>query len=210
MKRIVEILLTALLSIPVSSLHSEAKPVAIMQERKDTVCVPEPVAAFDLPWLAKYYGLGWSAGSEASGQARGDSKAAAAFSSLLICRLKILSLETAILHVMENRGEVILYQPDKEIKLEVRLEDETVWLNRQQLSELFNRDVKTIGKHINNALKEDLAGIATVANFATVQKEGDRTVTRHVEYYSLDMILSVGYRVKSSRGCYRSALRLHG
>ena len=65
---------------------------------------------------------------------------------------------------MENRGEVILYQPDNEIKLEVRLEDETVWLNRQQLSELFNRDVKTIGKHINNALKEELAGLATVAN----------------------------------------------
>ena len=93
-----------------------------------------------------------------------------------------------------------MYQPDSEVKLEVRLEDETVWLNRQQLSELFNRDVKTIGKHINNALKEELAGIATVANFATVQKEGDRTVTRHVEYYNLDMILSVGYRVKSSRG----------
>ena len=101
---------------------------------------------------------------------------------------------------MENRGEVILYQPDNEIKLEVRLEGETVWLNRQQLSELFNRDVKTIGKHINNALKEELAGLATVANFATVQKEGERTVTRHVEYYNLDMILSVGYRVKSSRG----------
>ena len=101
---------------------------------------------------------------------------------------------------MEKRGEVILYQPDNEIKLEVRLEDETVWLNRQQLSALFNRDVKTIGKHINNALKEELAGLATVANFATVQKEGERTVTRHVEYYNLDMILSVGYRVKSNRG----------
>ena len=61
---------------------------------------------------------------------------------------------------MEKRGEVILYQPDNEIKLEVRLEDETVWLNRQQLSALFNRDVKTIGKHINNALKEELAGLA--------------------------------------------------
>ena len=65
---------------------------------------------------------------------------------------------------------------------------------------MFNRDVKTIGKHINNALKEELAGLATVANFATVQKEGERTVTRHVEYYNLDMILSVGYRVKSNRG----------
>ena len=101
---------------------------------------------------------------------------------------------------MKNNGEIILYQPDKEVKLEVRIEDETVWLNRQQLSELFNRDVKTIGKHVNNALKEELAGMATVANFATVQKEGDRTVTRQVEYYNLDMVLSVGYRVKSNRG----------
>ena len=116
------------------------------------------------------------------------------------CGQFLLFLKLSISCAMENRGEVILYQPDSEVKLEVRLEDETVWLNRQQLSELFNRDVKTIGKHINNALKEELAGIATVANFATVQKEGDRTVTRHVEYYNLDMILSVGYRVKSSRG----------
>ena len=101
---------------------------------------------------------------------------------------------------MENNGEIILYQPDSEVKLEVRIEDETVWLNRQQLSELFNRDVKTIGKHVNNALKEELAGMATVAKFATVQKEGDRTITRQVEYYNLDMVLSVGYRVKSNRG----------
>lgn len=101
---------------------------------------------------------------------------------------------------MENQGEIIIYQPDEEVKLEVRLEDETVWLNRQQLSDLFARDIKTIGKHIHNALREELAGMATVAKFATVQKEGDRTVTRQVEYYSLDMILSIGYRVKSQRG----------
>lgn len=99
-----------------------------------------------------------------------------------------------------EQGEIILYQPDEAIKLEVRLEDETVWLNRLQLSELFDRDVKTIGKHINNALKEELAEISTVAKFATVQKEGDRFVTRQIEYYNLDMILSVGYRVKSQRG----------
>ena len=98
---------------------------------------------------------------------------------------------------MENRGEVILYQPDREVKLKVRLENETVWLNRQQLSELFNRDVKTIGKHINNALKEELVGISVVANFATTAADGK---TYQVEYYNLDMILSVGYRVKSSRG----------
>ena len=57
---------------------------------------------------------------------------------------------------MENKGEIILYQPDNEVRLEVRLEDETVWLNRQQLSVLFGRDIKTIGRHVNNALKEEL------------------------------------------------------
>lgn len=101
---------------------------------------------------------------------------------------------------MEKQGEIILYQPDEAVKLEVRLEDETVWLNRQQLSELFDRDIKTIGKHISNALKEELIVIPTVAKFATVQKEGERFVTRQVEFYNLDMILSIGYRVKSKRG----------
>ena len=100
---------------------------------------------------------------------------------------------------MEQQGEIILYHPDKEVKLEVRLENETVWLNRQQLAELFARDVKTIGKHINNALNEELADVATVAKFATVQSEGGRTVTRQIEYYNLDMILSVGYRVKGKK-----------
>ena len=64
---------------------------------------------------------------------------------------------------------------------------------------MFGRDIKTIGKHINNALKEELKDMATVAKFATVQKEGDRYVSRQVEYYNLDLILSVGYRVKSDR-----------
>lgn len=100
----------------------------------------------------------------------------------------------------KQEGEIILYQPDGTLKLEVRLEDETVWLNRQQLAILFDRDVKTIGKHIGNALKEELANLATVAKFATVQKEGERDVIRQIEYYNLDMILSVGYRVKSQRG----------
>ena len=99
-----------------------------------------------------------------------------------------------------NQGEIVLYQPDEEVRIEVRLEEDTVWLNRQQLAELFARDVKTIGKHVNNALREALAGMATVANFATLQKEGGRIVKRQVEYYNLDMVLSVGYRVKSSRG----------
>ena len=99
-----------------------------------------------------------------------------------------------------NKGEIILYQPDDTISLEVRIEDETVWLNRQQMALLFGRDVKTIGKHINNALSEELRDIPTVAKFATVQKEGKRSITRLVEYYTLDMVLSVGYRVKSQKG----------
>jgi hypothetical protein len=97
----------------------------------------------------------------------------------------------------KQEGEIILYQPDRTLKLEVRLEDETVWLNRQQISNLFDRDVKTIGKHINNALKEELSGMAVVAKFATTAADGK---TYQVEYYNLDMILSIGYRVKSRRG----------
>jgi len=100
---------------------------------------------------------------------------------------------------VSGKNEIILFE-NQGIKLEVNLKDETVWLNRQQLSELFNRDVKTIGKHINNALQEELKDIPTVAKFATVQKEGERDVTRDVEYYNLDMIISVGYRVKSQNG----------
>ena len=98
------------------------------------------------------------------------------------------------------KNEIILYQPEGDIAIEVRLEDKMVWLNRQQMARLFDRDVKTIGKHINNALKEELKDIPTVANFATVQLEGDRSITRMIEYYGIDMVLSVGYRVKSRRG----------
>ena len=97
-------------------------------------------------------------------------------------------------------NEIILYQSDDTLALDVRVEDESVWLNRNQIAELFGRDVKTIGKHINNSLREELVGLPTVAKFATVQKEGNRMVTRYVEYYNLDVIISVGYRVKSSRG----------
>ncbi|MBQ2270534.1 MAG: virulence protein RhuM/Fic/DOC family protein, partial [Firmicutes bacterium] len=78
-------------------------------------------------------------------------------------------------------------------------EQETVWLNRHQMADLFGRDVKTIGKHSNNALQEELDD-STVAKFATVQIEGDREVERWIEYYNLDVIISVGYRVKSKRG----------
>ncbi|MBD8922102.1 phosphoribosylaminoimidazolesuccinocarboxamide synthase [bacterium] len=99
----------------------------------------------------------------------------------------------------EKKNEIILFE-NQGVKLEVNLKDETVWLNRQQLSKLFDRDIKTIGKHINNALNEELKGIPTVAKFATVQKEGKREITRNLEYYNLDMILSIGYRVKSDNG----------
>ena len=101
---------------------------------------------------------------------------------------------------MNNKNEIILYQADNSVELEVLLENETVWLNRQQMSILFDRDIKTIGKHINNALREELAGFPTVANLATVQMEGNRMVAREIEHYNLDVILSVGYRVKSNRG----------
>ena len=99
----------------------------------------------------------------------------------------------------EKKNEIILFE-NQGVKLEVNLKDETVWLNREQLAKLFDRDIKTIGKHINNALKEELKDIPTVAKFATVQKEGEREVTRKIEYYNLDMILSIGYRVKSDKG----------
>ncbi len=101
---------------------------------------------------------------------------------------------------MAKENELVLFETDdKEIALNVKVDQDTVWLNRNQMADLFDRDVKTIGKHINNALKEELDN-STVANFATVQKEGGRDVERKIEYYNLDMILSVGYRVKSKRG----------
>lgn len=97
--------------------------------------------------------------------------------------------------------EIILFESaDKSVSLSVPFENETVWLNRQQMASLFDRDVKTIGKHVKNAIEEELEGLPTVANFATVQKEGERSVEREIEYYSLDVIISVGYRVKSKRG----------
>ena len=100
----------------------------------------------------------------------------------------------------QNNGEIILYQPDNSIRLEVMLREDTVWLNRQQIAELFHRDIKTIGKHIQNANAEELKGIPTVAKFATVQQEGNRLINREIEYFNLDMIISVGYRVKSKQG----------
>lgn len=93
------------------------------------------------------------------------------------------------------KNEIIIFE-NQDIKLEVNMKDETVWLNREQLAQLFDRDIKTIGKHINNALQEELDN-SVVAKFATTAKDGK---TYQVDYYNLDMIISVGYRVKSQNG----------
>ncbi len=97
----------------------------------------------------------------------------------------------------DTENEIILYQPDSTLSLDVRVENETVWLNRNQIALLFDRDVKTIGKHINNALKEELDGLSVIAKFATTASDGK---TYQVEYYNIEMITSIGYRVKSKRG----------
>ena len=103
---------------------------------------------------------------------------------------------------MENKGEVVIYQTEDGLsKLEVNLQDETVWLTIDQMAELFQRDKSTISRHINKVFKEgELVREATVAFFATVQNEGGRQVERNLEYFNLDVIISVGYRVKSQRG----------
>ena len=100
---------------------------------------------------------------------------------------------------MGNIEEIHFREGEFELSVRVEPQADTVWLNRQQMAQLFDRDVKTIGKHIQSALREELDN-STVAKFATVQLEGSREVERQVEYYNLDMIISVGYRVKSARG----------
>ena len=102
---------------------------------------------------------------------------------------------------MTDRNEIILYQPDEAVKLEVRLSEETVWLTINQMALLFDRDKSVISRHIAAIFKEgELNKVATVAKNATVQIESGRSVIRQLEYYNLDVIISVGYRVKSLRG----------
>ena len=103
---------------------------------------------------------------------------------------------------MQDKGEIVFYQTeDGQTKLSVNLQDETVWLTQDQMAELFQRDKSTISRHIKNVFEEKELDInRTVANFATVQTEGSREVERTIEYYNLDVIISVGYRVKSQRG----------
>ena len=103
---------------------------------------------------------------------------------------------------MEDKGQILLYQtPDGVTKIEVKLQDETVWLSLDQMAELFQRNKSTISRHIKNVFEEgELQPDLTVAFFATVQTEGKRKVERDIAYYNLDMIISVGYRVHSYRG----------
>ncbi len=101
---------------------------------------------------------------------------------------------------MEHQIEIYKSSNDA-IQLQVNLDNDTVWLNRHQLALLFDRDIKTVGKHINNIFEEqELDSNSTVAKFATVQIEGERKVNREIEHYNLDVIISVGYRVKSKQG----------
>ncbi len=106
-----------------------------------------------------------------------------------------------------QENPLIIYQTaDGQVKIETHFENETVWLNRKQIAVLFARDIKTIGKHINNIFdEEELIKKVVVANFATTTQHGaieGKTQTKNVEYYNLDVIISVGYRIKSHRGVH--------
>ena len=101
-----------------------------------------------------------------------------------------------------NNDNMLIYQSaDGKIKIDVRFRNETVWLSLDQMATLFGRDKSTISRHVKNVFEEgELSPEATVANFATVQAEGNREVARNIDYYNLDIIISVGYRVKSQQG----------
>jgi hypothetical protein len=101
----------------------------------------------------------------------------------------------------DNKGEIVLYQPEGEVRLEVRVENETVWLTQAQMAELFHATKQNISLHIANIFKEgELTKNRTVKEYLTVQQEGKRTISRKVLWYDLDVIISVGYRVKSIAG----------
>jgi len=101
-----------------------------------------------------------------------------------------------------NNSEIKIYNAeDGKTEIQVKLDDDSVWLNLMQLTELFQRDKSVVSRHINNIFKEKELDLgATVANFATVQLEGGREVERNFEFFNLDVIISVGYRIKSQRG----------
>lgn len=106
--------------------------------------------------------------------------------------------------IANNGSSIVLFTTeDGNTQLEVKLEKDTVWLNREQIAQLYGRDYKTIAKHINNALREELEGEPVVAKFATPKKYGRKegyNQMQNIDYYNLDMIISVGYRVKSRNG----------
>ncbi|WP_195280623.1 virulence RhuM family protein [Parabacteroides johnsonii] len=100
-----------------------------------------------------------------------------------------------------EQGEIILYQPDEAVKLEVRLEDETVWLTQAQIVDLFQSSKANISEHIKNIYdQKELEESSTVRDFRTVRQEGKRQVIRNLTYYNLDAIISIGFRVNSKRG----------
>ena len=103
---------------------------------------------------------------------------------------------------MDNHGEMLIYQTEDGLtKIDVNMQDETVWLSLEQMADLFQRDKSTISRHIKNVFEDgELSRESTVAKFATVQNEGGRQVGREIDYYNLDVVISVGYRVKSQRG----------
>ena len=97
-----------------------------------------------------------------------------------------------------SKGEIVLYQPNESIKLEVRLENDTVWLTQAQMAELFSVKVPAVSKHIKNIYEEgELETLSTVSKKEIVRKEGSREVRRQVDFYNLDVIISVGYRIRS-------------
>ena len=106
--------------------------------------------------------------------------------------------------IANNGSSIVLFTTeDGNTQLEVKLEKDTVWLNREQIAQLYGRDYKTIAKHINNALREELEGEPVVAKFATPKKYGRKegyNQMQNIDYYNLDMIISIGYRVKSRNG----------
>ena len=106
--------------------------------------------------------------------------------------------EEILLPQAGNKGEIILYQPDSSIRLEVRIENETVWLSQVQMAELFQTTVPNINLHLKNIFEEgELEDIATIKDFLIVRWEGKRQIQRNISFYNLDAIISVGYRIKS-------------
>ena len=107
-----------------------------------------------------------------------------------------MQLEVDSLMKSSNDHVVIFKTDDEKISVDVRFDEETVWLSLDQMADLFERDKSTVSRHIKNVYEEgELERSATVANFATVQNEGGRMVERQIEYFNLDVIISVGYRV---------------